>query len=398
MDKKLPNKILSKVVLSGLKWYLGSVFSINLEENDTIHLTPPYLIIGNHANFWDGFLVNLFVKDPISFLVSDEYFRKKFLGWLLRFEGSIPKKKFLADFSAVKETLEAKKEGRIIGIFPEGKRNWDGTTEDFIFATTKLIKMLKIPVVRVLLKGSYLSFPRWAQFKRKGKISLSYDLILTSEEVCKQPTEAIYEKMENSLSYQEYSYQRKAMNPYYGRNLAERLELYLFLCPNCHQIGTLRSKGDILTCIQCHYQLKYDQYGFFKNERNSLYFDNPADWNRWQINWIKEELNKNFKKDHQEVFIKDQGVNLIRIDNQHIVNSEKGCKLYLKGKELILEKEESTLLYFEIDLIKGINVQYNDQFEFYYHDQLYRFYFDDPSISAYKWYKIIKLAQSLFLS
>jgi len=97
-DKKLPNKIISGFFFALFRWYLGSTFSLSLEKNDTIRLIPPYLVIGNHANFWDGALVNLFIKDPVCFLVSDEYFRKPLLGWLLNIEGSIPKKKFLVDF------------------------------------------------------------------------------------------------------------------------------------------------------------------------------------------------------------------------------------------------------------------------------------------------------------
>src|SRR6056297_2707234 len=203
-NKRLPNKIISGLFLGSFRWYLGRIFSLNVERNDTVGLVPPYMVIGNHANFWDGVLVNLFIKDPISFLVSDEYFRKPLLGWLLRIEGSIPKKKFFADFTAIKEALKAKETGRIIGIFPEGKRNWDGSIEEILFPTAKLIKMLKIPVVQVLLKGSYLTFPRWARFSRKGKISLSYGLILTQDNIQELSVESIYREIKKSLSYREY--------------------------------------------------------------------------------------------------------------------------------------------------------------------------------------------------
>ena len=112
-SKKLPNKIISSLFLNSFRWYLGNIFSLHLENNDTAKIKSPYLLIGNHANFWDGVLVNLFIEDPICFLISDEYFRKPLLGTLLRIEGSIPKKKFFADFTAIKEALKAKATGRI---------------------------------------------------------------------------------------------------------------------------------------------------------------------------------------------------------------------------------------------------------------------------------------------
>ncbi len=389
-------KIIPQLLLGFFGWYIKRIFQLSLERNDTKQVEPPYLILGNHANFWDGFLVNLYIKEPISFLVSDEYFRKPVLRWLLRISGSIPKKKFLVDFSAIKETLKAKSAERIIGIFPEGKRNWSGSTDKPIFATAKLIKILSIPVVCASLKGSYLAFPRWARFSRKGRISLSYSLILTPGNIQELSVESIYREITKVLSYREYDYQRTAMNVYQGKNLAERLELFLFLCPHCHQIGSLYSCGDILGCQNCGYEVEYNQYGFFRSEKRELYFDNPDDWNQWQISWIKGFLEKSINKGSQEIILQDKGVNITRIIKQKILEQTKHGELSLKGKELILKADTLGIIHYKLGLIKGLNIQYNNQLEFYYQDELYKFNFDNPSISAYKWYKIIELYQNMF--
>jgi len=397
--KKLPNKFISKLFLSSLRWYLDSIFCLNVEKNDAARISPPYLLIANHANFWDGVLVNLFIRDPICFLVSDEYFRKPILGKLLKIEGSIPKKKFLADFAAIKELLKSKAYKRIIGIFPEGKRNWDGSTEKIIFPTAKLIKILNVPVVRCLLRGSYLSFPRWARFTRKGKISLSYDLILTTENIKEMTVEEIYREISESLAYHEYDYQKKVMNTYRGRKLAEKIELLLFLCPNCHKIGFLYSRGDVLSCQSCGYQVKYDKYGFFSSEKSLIYFDNPVDWNNWQIEWIRKFIVSTLQKSsiQQEVkeIIKDKGVFLYKSNEQKKLNKKIEGVLTLRGEKLIFETVSGDNFCFQIKLIKGVNVQYNNKFEFYYKDDLYRFCFDNPSISAYKWYKMVELTQEI---
>lgn len=395
--KRLPNKILSRTVLAILRWYLGHLFYLNLEKNDATGLKPPYLLIGNHANFWDGFLVNLFIKDPISYLVSDEYFRNPILRWFLRIEGSIAKKKFQADLSAIKEALKSKGAGRIIGVFPEGKRNWDGNVEEIIFATAKLIKMLNIPVIRVLLKGSYLTFPRWATYHRKGKIIINYELIMMPEQIKEMSVESIFEKINNSLSYHEYDFQRKVMNIYQGKSLAERMELFLYICPDCQQIGTLCSQGEILRCHKCGYRVNYNKYGFLSTEKAKLYFDNPYDWNRWQIDYSKSLLKNYQENDFQGIFIMDLGANCLKVNHFKKQKPWTDGQLYWQGKDIIFNKNgNKELLNFQIDLIRGINVQYNNRFEFYYHDQLFQFYFNSPSTSAYKWETLIKLAQQLF--
>ena len=395
-NKRLPNKTISRIGLGILKWYLGTIFSLHLERNDTLKITPPYLLIGNHTNFWDGFLTNLFIKDPICFLVSDEYFRNPLFKMFLQFEGSIPKKKFMADLAAVKEALRAKEEGRIIGVFPEGMRNWDGTVGELIFATTKLIKMLNIPVVRVLSKGSYLAFPRWARYKRKGKIIYNYELIMMPEEIKEMTIDEIFHKVNISLSYSEYDFQRKVMNTYQGKNLAERLELFLYLCPNCQQIGTLTSRNDVLFCGKCHYRVEYNEYGFFTNDEGKLYFDNPTDWNRWQIDYSKSLLKGYQENNFAGIFIQEEGVNCQMIDHFKKLEPWTDGQLLWQGKEISFHKNGEKYLNFELEHIKGINVQYNDRFDFYHKEQLYQFYFNSDSISAYKWETMIKLAQQIF--
>jgi 1-acyl-sn-glycerol-3-phosphate acyltransferase len=395
-NRSLIQRILPKLFLGFFRWYLKKIFQLNLERNDTKQLEPPYLILGNHANFWDGFLVNLYIKEPISFLISDEYFRKPVLGWILRISGLIPKKKFLADFTAIKETLKAKSLGRIIGIFPEGKRNWSGSTDEIIFATAKLIKMLNIPVVCVLSKGSYLTFPRWARFSRKGKISSSYNLIMTPEKIQRLSLQEVYSEISKNLFYREYDYQRNAMNIYQGKNLAERLELFLFLCPKCHQIGSLVSREDILYCQNCGYEVRYNQYGFLTSEKGPLYFDTPDAWDQWQIGWVEDFLHSfTLEINRKNDILQDKGVNITRIFKEKILKKMKNCILHLTAEKLIINSDTLEPLLFEVKFIKGLNVQYNNQLEFYYQDELYKFNFDDPSISAYKWYKILKLLQNI---
>jgi 1-acyl-sn-glycerol-3-phosphate acyltransferase len=395
-NKSLAQKIIPQLFLIFARWYLRRLFQLSLERDDTKQLEPPYLILGNHANFWDGFLVNLYIKEPISFLVSDEYFRKPVLGWLLRVSGSIAKKKFLVDFSAIKEALKAKSAGRIIGIFPEGKRNWSGSTDEITFATAKLIKMLNIPVVCVLLKGSHLAFPRWARFSRKGKISSSYKLVLTPEKIQRLSFQEIYSEISKNLYYREYDYQRTAMNLYQGKNLAEKLELFLFLCPQCHQIGSLVSRDDTLYCQNCGYKVRYNQYGFLTSEKKPLYFDNPDSWNQWQIGWIEDFLHRFILEPNRKAeILQDKGVNVTRIVKQKSLKKMKNCILQLTVKKLILKTGMMEPLLFEVSSLKGLNVQYNNQFEFYYQDELYKINFDSPSISAYKWYKILKLIQNI---
>ncbi|HNR65035.1 MAG TPA: hypothetical protein PKJ95_01940 [Atribacterota bacterium] len=74
----------------------------------------------------------------------------------------------------------------------------------------------------------------------------------------------------------------------------------------------------------------------------------------------------------------------------------KDGQLLWQGKSILFHKNGKEYLNFELEHIKGINVQYNNRFDFYHKEQLYQFYFNCDSISAYKWETMIKLAQQIF--
>ena len=52
-------------------------------------------------------------------------------------------------------------------------------------------------------------------------------------------------------------------------------------------------------------------------------------------------------------------------------------------------------IFFDIDSINGINVQYNKLFEFYYMGDLYRITFTMGKISAYKWAMALNMAKRI---
>ena len=60
---------------------------------------------------------------------------------------------------AIRKTKRIVQAGGSIGIFPEGNTTYNGQTATIQASTVKLIRMLKIPVIIINMKGFYLSFP-----------------------------------------------------------------------------------------------------------------------------------------------------------------------------------------------------------------------------------------------
>ena len=388
--KKL-NKAFLIILKAVLGTYLRHKFNLSAENLEVCGLQPPFLLLANHTKFWDPFLLSLYIPEPVHYVASDEYFRNPLLRFLLRLVGAIPKSKFVSDQMTVMDILRVKRSGGVIGVFPEGKRNWDGRTDELLFATSKLIKHLKVPVVTALLQGAYLSFPRWARKPRYGRIVIQFKNALTSRDVKETDAEAIHAVLSRSLAYDDYMFQREKQILFKGKKLAEHLELYLFTCPHCHALCTMESKGDAFFCRSCKYTVVYGQDGRLTPQGSAVCFETPGGWADWQRSYLGEALHAYTGRKAAKPFFEDANV-IVRRGGRLIPLKKLSfgqMRLFDDRIEFINLRRQPT--DFQISKISGLNVQYSNQFEFYYDRLLYRFSFRSQKISAYKWVLAIRL-------
>lgn len=381
---KKPNLLVIKFVKWVLPGFLDRKNEFITNAEVIADLKPPYLILANHVNNWDPIFISRYVKHPIQFVTSDNFFRTRWLRYILtEFAGAIPKVKSMSDSRAVKNILRVKKWNGVIGIFPEGGRSWDGESLPSIYSTAKLVKLLKIPVVFVLFKGSYLAGPRWAIKGRSGKIYMDYSIILTEEDIKKMGVDQIHQVIEQNLVHSEYAWQREVMHEYDVKNRAERLELMLFMCPHCNKIETLVSKGNDFYCTECGYKTTYTKTGFFETEHETLYFDNPCDWNKWQTKRLYELIDEAQKPD--AVIFDDDDAILFKGKRTGVLKKITIGRMILTPEKIIYINWKRQSTEFDIKNISGCNVQSNKKFEFYKDDVLYRFKFKENLISVHKW-------------
>lgn len=390
------NRPLNKFLRALFRFYLNRLFRLKFDITGIDGLTPPYAVLANHVNFWDPFILSLCISEPVYYVASDAYFRNPLLRWLLGLVGAIPKAKFITDPHAIRGILEVNHNSGIIGIFPEGRRSWDGKTLPLRFATVKLIKSLELPVVSILLEGACLALPRWAARPRKGEIKVSCRLLIAREELSGMPAEVIYDKITVALENDEYRYQEQHMNRYAGHNLAEKLELFLFACPHCHTIGMLESKGDSLYCNTCDYQVKYNVFGLFNVIcEKPLCFNNPRDWNLWQLEYLETYIRETaLSPDSHLIFKENDMLALTGERLKPLVKLQYGTLEFYTDRIAFSGKTGEPLV-FNISSIHGENIQGNNKLEFYYGKVLYRFVRSEKCFSAYKWVKGLQIVKNM---
>lgn len=356
---------------------------------------PPYVVLPNHMTTWDPFFIGLFVPAPVYNVTSDYQFRRRIMRLLHRLVGSIPKSKVIPDIETVKRILEVRRNKGIIGIYPEGRRTWDGHTGDTVSQTAKLLKFLKIPVVTVVMKGAYLSLPRWTNRSRRGKVTVTFAKLFAGTELKHLSLEEIQTRVDVALRHDEYEFQQDQMVPYRCTRPAENLELALFICPQCDAIGHLRSRGHRLTCLECGYSVWYNDYGFLERKRGKLYFDTVRLWNLWQQTRLEGEITRRIAIGSREPILEDHDLKMFVGYRTKPVRRRASGSLALYSHLVDFSSTNGASMRFPLGDLDGINVQIGEHLEFYRRKVLYRFQSTGRTVSAYKWMCAIQILQRL---
>ena len=226
----------------------------------------PYLLLPNHNLELDPVIVGIAASNHLYFVASEHLSRKGFVTKLLNyFLKPIYHQKGRAGAHTVKEILKTLRSGTSVCLFPEGNRSFNGQTLSIPPATGKMAKKSGAKLVTYRFEGHYLTQPRWATTLRKGKLRGKLVHVYTPEELQAMTDEQVNEAIVRDLWEDAYETQDKQMIPFRGKHLALGMESTVFACPDCKQIGTLKTDDNTLYCT-CGFRAEYDAYGYLTDE------------------------------------------------------------------------------------------------------------------------------------
>jgi len=367
--------------------YIRIYYRLRSQNRRDIPKKGPYILLANHSNNFDGLFLQYLIKRPIHFVVTDAMFKNKVLRRLLQLVGYIPKRKLVTDSKAIRQIIRTIKQGGIVGIFPEGERNWDGKTGAISPATYRLAELLKVPVVTACIKGSYLSEPRWADTKRRGLVEVCFQTHHINNGLKPDPAH-IQRSIAAALTHNEAIWQKQRKISFDGKALSKGFERLLYVCPSCKRIGTMDSSDTCVLCLACGASYRLDIFGFVHAISGALPADNAPELNEWQLGQLSSRF---FNADPNVVLMSDEGASLYCSESKQapFKLTEKGS-LCLKRKIVMIEQR-----VFDISQMNGISVFFKSHLEFRYLGLDYRIGFNETRISAYKWYCALKVIKEI---
>ena len=273
---------LRPLVILFLKIKFGYKFKVakNLPEN--------YIVLSNHTTDFDPVFLGASFRRPMYFVASEHITRWNTAYKLLKyaFEPIVRYKGSIAS-TTVREILRKTKGGQNVCIFAEGVRSWNGETGDILPSTAKLIKSSGCGLVTYKIRGGYFVSPNWSETKtRRGKVTGSPVNVYTKEQIASMSDDELYNVITKDLYENAYTSQLVEKRKYKGKNLAERLENLIFICPNCKSYDSLQSSGNFVKCSHCENTFEYNEYGLLEG----IEYKTVLGLSQWQQSKIKEDV------------------------------------------------------------------------------------------------------------
>jgi len=106
------------------------VFGFRSIDSQHVPTTGAVIVACNHVSYLDPVVLGIGFRRPVTYLAKKQLFEIPVLGPVIYGLGAYPLDREAGGVAAVRAALRALKEGRCIGIFPEGGRNLDGQHEE----------------------------------------------------------------------------------------------------------------------------------------------------------------------------------------------------------------------------------------------------------------------------
>ena len=103
-----------------MKVLFGSVARIHILRAENADRLGGLLLASNHISHFDPFIISGVVRRKIDWMTMAEFFPIPILGQWLRAVDAFPADRDRANRATIRNTIERLRDGRIVGIFPEG--------------------------------------------------------------------------------------------------------------------------------------------------------------------------------------------------------------------------------------------------------------------------------------
>ena len=145
-----------------LKPILRVLYGVRVEGLENVPRKGPAIIAANHLSFLDSFFIPMVVnRRKVTYLAKADYFKSWKTAWFFKMAGQIPIDRTGGEKSerALRTALRVLKEGKLLGIYPEGTRSPNDKLHRGRTGVARLALAAKVPIVPCGLIGTLEVMP-----------------------------------------------------------------------------------------------------------------------------------------------------------------------------------------------------------------------------------------------
>jgi 1-acyl-sn-glycerol-3-phosphate acyltransferase len=152
------------------RWY----FRFRAEGAGHLPATGPCIIAANHVSYLDPIVIAMACPRPVRFIMSRDFYQHWSIHWLCRATGAVPVENNPRDLGSLRRTLQALRDGAVVGIFPEGGRSGDGSLKPGRPGAALLALRAGVPLIPAGIVGTFAAFSRHQRFPRRKSILVRF--------------------------------------------------------------------------------------------------------------------------------------------------------------------------------------------------------------------------------
>jgi len=146
-------------------WF-GTIFRTRVIGAENIPRDGAFILAANHVSNWDPPFLGTFIAREVNYMAKEELFRNPIMAAICRALHVFPVKRGTADKTAIKTALKVLKDGKCLGIFPEGTRSKTGKLGKAEAGVSLIAAMSKAPIIPAAIVDTEKIFSREKFFPR----------------------------------------------------------------------------------------------------------------------------------------------------------------------------------------------------------------------------------------
>ncbi|EGC84495.1 lysophospholipid acyltransferase family protein [Anaerococcus hydrogenalis] len=179
------------------------IYRIKVHGIENIPKDQKYIICANHKSLLDPVFVALAVNRQVHFIAKKELFEIPILKSILKKLKALPAQRDGKDLSVLRDSIKLIKEGKILGIFPEGTRVKEIKRENIKDGAGYIALKSKTDILTIEIISSYKPF-RKTDLYIKNPVKVENFKKYKSKDAMEKLMDETYEKM-----YENHKFLRK---------------------------------------------------------------------------------------------------------------------------------------------------------------------------------------------